>query len=116
VGPISADPGQLGQLLLNLAINARDAMPKGGQLVVKTASVEMGAAAAARQPGLHAGRYGVLTVSDTRVGIGAATTTRIFEPFFTTKEPRGFRLSSWLELGRVGPVRVLVGTIEGRDG
>jgi signal transduction histidine kinase/ActR/RegA family two-component response regulator len=87
VCPINADPERLGQILLNLVVNARDAMPKGGQLVVKTTSVEVDEATAARKPGLRAGGYAVLTVSDTGVGMDEATRLRVFEPFFTTKEP-----------------------------
>jgi CheY-like chemotaxis protein len=87
VSPINADPERLGQAILNLVMNARDAMPKGGQLVVKTTNVELDEATAARKPGLRAGGYAVLTVSDTGVGMDEATRVRIFEPFFTTKEP-----------------------------
>ena len=87
VAPINADPERLGQAILNLVMNARDAMPKGGQLVVKTTNVELDEATAARKPGLRAGGYVVLTVSDTGVGMDEATRVRIFEPFFTTKEP-----------------------------
>jgi signal transduction histidine kinase len=87
LGPVNADPGQLEQIILNLAINARDAMPQGGRIVLKTDNVQLDEATAARQPGLQAGRYAVLAVSDTGVGMDPATQTRIFDPFFTTKEP-----------------------------
>jgi signal transduction histidine kinase len=87
LGPVNADAGQLGQVILNLAVNARDAMPHGGRIVLKTGTVQLDEATAARQPGLQAGGYAVLAVSDTGVGIDPTTQARIFEPFFTTKEP-----------------------------
>jgi len=87
LGPVNADPGQLEQVILNLAVNARDAMPRGGRIVLKTGNVQLDEVTAARQPGLQAGGYAVLAVSDTGVGMDATTQARIFEPFFTTKEP-----------------------------
>jgi two-component system cell cycle sensor histidine kinase/response regulator CckA len=79
---VRADRGQLGQVLVNLATNARDAMPEGGKLSITTAAVEIAAGHAA----LSAGRYALLSVSDTGVGMEPDTRRRAFDPFFTTKE------------------------------
>ncbi len=85
-GRILADPGQLEQVLMNLAVNARDAMPQGGRLVVRTAAAQLEPACAGAL-GLRPGRYARLAVSDSGTGMDEQVRARLFEPFFTTKEP-----------------------------
>jgi two-component system, cell cycle sensor histidine kinase and response regulator CckA len=86
LGLIKADPGQIEQVILNLTVNARDAMPDGGKIVVRTENVEVDEAEARRRPPMSAGKYARLSVTDTGQGMDAKTKARIFEPFFTTKE------------------------------
>jgi two-component system cell cycle sensor histidine kinase/response regulator CckA len=83
---VMADPGQLEQVLVNLTVNARDAMPQGGRLTIATANCRVGAEGPERAGGVRPGSYATLTVSDTGVGMDVATQARIFEPFFTTKD------------------------------
>jgi two-component system, cell cycle sensor histidine kinase and response regulator CckA len=86
VGHVQADPDQIELLLINLATNAREAMPEGGKLVIESANVEV-EAANGKNLGLNPGSYVMLAVSDTGVGMDAETRSRLFEPFFTTKNP-----------------------------
>jgi signal transduction histidine kinase len=84
---IKADPTQVEQVLMNLCLNARDAMPSGGRLLIESGMVGVDDSYTRFYPGVAAGRYAMLAVSDSGSGMDAQTLERIFEPFFTTKEP-----------------------------
>jgi PAS domain S-box-containing protein len=88
LGPINADIGYVGQIMMNLVINARDAMPNGGKLTIATTNIALDERYAASHPGVIAGDYVMLSISDTGVGISDEIKERLFDPFFTTK-PRG---------------------------
>ena len=83
---VEADPGQIDQIVVNLAVNARDAMPRGGKFILETNSVRFHDTFAEQQQAMPPGRYVLLAASDTGTGMDEATVSHIFEPFFTTKE------------------------------
>lgn len=89
LGSVKADPGQIQQVIINLAANARDAMPFGGKLLIETVAAEIEPGGSARHAGVEPGHHVVLTISDTGYGMDRETLRHLFEPFFTTKDQEG---------------------------
>ena len=117
LGRVRADPGQLAQVLMNLAVNARDAMLQGGQLAIETANRDFTSAEARKHRGLQQGRYVAFLVRDSGIGMDEETKSRIFEPFFTTKPPgqgTGLGLSTAYGIVKQSGGYIAVESAEGR--
>ncbi len=117
IGRVRVDAGQLQQILINLVVNARDAMPQGGKVVIETADAELDEDYASRHGGLQPGSYVLLSVSDSGLGMNAKTRSHIFEPFYTTKNPgegTGLGLSTVYGIVKQSGGDISVESIEGK--
>jgi CheY-like chemotaxis protein len=117
LGPVRADPGQLEQVLLNLALNARDAMPRGGRIAIETSNVTVGDGYGSMHANTTPGPYVLLSVSDTGLGMPPRVALRALEPYFTTKargEGTGLGLATVHEIAKQAGGGVSIDTAEGR--
>jgi PAS domain S-box-containing protein len=117
LGAVRADPAQIEQIILNLAVNARDAMPGGGQLIIQTANAELDKAYARQHPDVQPGPYALLAVSDTGSGMTEEVQSHIFEPLFSTKKPgkgSGLGLSTVLGIVKQSSGHIKVFSIPGQ--
>jgi len=101
IGAVKADPGQIEQVIMNLAVNARDAMPQGGKLTIETSNVSFDGTSGRHHTPVAPGEYVMLAISDNGQGMNAETLNHIFEPFFTTKGPKGTGLGLSMAYGIV---------------
>jgi CheY-like chemotaxis protein len=115
VGRVKIDPGQLEQVIVNLGVNARQAMPAGGRLVIRTAALEVAAGGSPPHAGVREGSWVLMTLTDTGLGMDAATQARAFEPFFSTKgEGTGLGLATAYGIVRQSGGHIFVDSAPGQ--